>query len=163
MISNIILGSVFLIFILSFFGLWFTVKQQSAAIIERLGKFHSIRNSGFQLKIPFLDQVAGKLSLKIQQLDVTIETKTKDDVFVKLKVSVQYLVMPNKVYEAFYKLDNSSQQITSYVFDVVRAEVPKLRLDDVFEKKDDIRHFFCVFLSCSIGNEWKESRTVEVG
>lgn len=136
--GTFILGAVFFIFILSFFGLWFTVKQQSSAIVERLGKFHSIRNSGFQLKIPFIDQVVGKLSLKIQQLDVAIETKTKDDVFVKLKVSVQYLVIPTKVYEAFYKLDNSRQQITSYVFDVVRAEVPKLRLDDVFEKKDDI-------------------------
>ncbi|CAG0905226.1 unnamed protein product [Cyprideis torosa] len=83
-------------------------------------------------------QGIGKISLKIQQLDVSIETKTKDDVFVKLKVSVQFLVIPDKVYEAFYKLDNPHSQITAYVFDVVRAEVPKLRLDDVFEKKDDI-------------------------
>ncbi|MDG4946290.1 SPFH domain-containing protein [Weeksellaceae bacterium KMM 9713] len=124
--------------VLSFFGLWFTVKQQTAVIVERLGRFHSIRNSGFHLKIPFVDQIAGKISLKIQQLDVVVETKTKDDVFVKLKVSVQYVVIREKVYDAFYKLDNPYAQITSYVFDVVRAEVPKLRLDDVFEKKDDI-------------------------
>ncbi len=124
--------------VLSFFGLWFTVKQQTAVIVERLGRFHSIRNSGFHLKIPFIDQIAGKISLKIQQLDVVVETKTKDDVFVKLKVSVQYVVIRDKVYDAFYKLDNPYAQITSYVFDVVRAEVPKLRLDDVFEKKDDI-------------------------
>lgn len=126
------------VIVLSFFGLWFIVKQQTAVVVERLGRFHSIRNSGFQLKIPFIDQIAGKISLKIQQLDVVVETKTKDDVFVKLKVSVQYVVIREKVYDAFYKLDNPYAQITSYVFDVVRAEVPKLRLDDVFEKKDDI-------------------------
>lgn len=78
------------------------------------------------------------MSLKIQQLDVVVETKTKDDVFVRLKVSVQYQVIKTQVYDAFYKLDNPYTQITSFVFDVVRAEVPKLRLDDVFEKKDDI-------------------------
>jgi len=76
--------------------------------------------------------------LRIQQLDVIIETKTKDDVFVKVKVSVQYMVIKDKVYDAFYKLDYPEDQITSYVFDVVRAEVPKMILDDVFEKKDDI-------------------------
>lgn len=116
----------------------FTVKQQTAAIIERFGKFHSIRQSGLHFKIPLVDKISGKLSLKIQQLDVIVETKTKDDVFVKLKVSVQYMVIKEKVYDAFYKLDYPHDQITSYVFDVVRAEVPKLRLDDVFERKDDI-------------------------
>jgi regulator of protease activity HflC (stomatin/prohibitin superfamily) len=85
-----------------------------------------------------VDRIAGRLSLKIQQLDVIVETKTKDDVFVKLKVSVQYMVIKDKVYDAFYKLDYPHDQITSYVFDVVRAEVPKMRLDDVFERKDDI-------------------------
>ena len=126
------------IFILSTLGLFFIVKQQTAVVIERFGKFQSVRNSGFQLKIPIVDRVAGRVSLKVQQLDVVVETKTKDDVFVKMKVSVQYMVIKDKVYEAFYKLDNPFAQITSYVFDVVRAEVPKLRLDDVFEKKDDI-------------------------
>ena len=116
----------------------FIVKQQHTAVIERFGKFHSIRNSGFQLRIPIIDQIAGKLSLRIQQLDVLVETKTKDDVFVKMKVSVQYMVLQQKVYEAFYMLNNPQGQITAYVFDVVRAEVPKLKLDDVFEKKDDI-------------------------
>lgn len=116
----------------------FIVKQQTAAIIERFGKFLSIRQSGFQMKIPLVDRIAGRLSLKIQQLDVIIETKTLDDVFVKLKVSVQYKVIREKVYDAFYKLDYPHEQITSYVFDVVRAEVPKMKLDDVFVKKDDI-------------------------
>ena len=129
---------------IAFFGLliliscFFIVKQQSAAIIERFGRFQSIRHSGLQMKIPLIDRVAGRLSLKIQQLDVIIETKTLDDVFVRLKVSVQYRVLTQKVYDAFYKLDYPHDQITSYVFDVVRAEVPKMKLDDVFVKKDDI-------------------------
>jgi regulator of protease activity HflC (stomatin/prohibitin superfamily) len=117
---------------------FFIVKQQTAAVIERFGKFQSIRHSGLQLKIPLVDRIAGKLSLKIQQLDVIIETKTLDDVFVRLKVSVQYKVIREKVYDAFYKLDYPHDQITSYVFDVVRAEVPKMKLDDVFVRKDDI-------------------------
>ena len=134
----------FIIFPIIFFGLvilissFFIVKQQTAAIIERFGRFKSIRQSGLQLKIPLVDRIAGKVSLKIQQLDVIIETKTRDDVFVRLKVSVQYMVIKLKVYDAFYKLDYPHEQITSYVFDVVRAEVPKMKLDDVFVKKDDI-------------------------
>ncbi|WP_299095642.1 SPFH domain-containing protein [Winogradskyella sp.] len=127
-----------------FFGLvilissFFIVKQQTAAVIERFGRYQSIRHSGLQIKIPLVDRIAGKLSLKIQQLDVIVETKTLDDVFVRLKVSVQYMVIKEKVYEAFYKLDYPHEQITSYVFDVVRAEVPKMKLDDVFVRKDDI-------------------------
>jgi regulator of protease activity HflC (stomatin/prohibitin superfamily) len=129
---------------LIFFGLiilisaFFIVKQQTAAIIERFGKFHSVRQAGLHLKIPLVDRISGRLSLKIQQLDVIIETKTLDDVFVRLKVSVQFKVIMLKVYDAFYKLDYAHDQITSYVFDVVRAEVPKMKLDDVFVKKDDI-------------------------
>ena len=117
---------------------FFTVKQQTSAIVERFGKYASTRTSGLQLKIPVIDRIAGRVNLKIQQLDVIIETKTKDNVFVKLKVSVQFKVLQDKVYEAFYKLEYPHDQITSYVFDVVRAEVPKLKLDDVFERKDDI-------------------------
>ena len=127
-----------LLFALLLFGTFFVVKQQTSALIERFGKYVSTRQSGLQLKIPIIDRVAGRISLKIQQLDVVIETKTKDDVFVKLKVSVQYKVIKDKVYEAFYKLDFPQDQITSYVFDVVRAEVPKMKLDDVFERKDDV-------------------------
>ena len=129
---------IILFIVLVLFGTIFIVKQQSAAVVERFGKFVSIRHSGLQIKIPIVDRVAGRLSLRIQQLDVVVETKTKDDVFVKVKVSVQYKVIKDKVYDAFYKLDFPQDQITSYVFDVVRAEVPKMILDDVFEKKDDI-------------------------
>lgn len=128
---------IFLTFAIIASGL-FTVKQQSAVLIERLGKFQSVRNAGLHLKIPFVDRISGKVNLRIQQLDVVIETKTFDDVFVKLKVSVQYLIITDKIYEAFYKLQDPHDQITAYVFDVVRAEVPKMKLDDVFVKKDDI-------------------------
>lgn len=127
--------------LLGFFILFtfvFIVKQQTAVLIETFGRFTSVRNAGIQFKIPFIQRKAGIISLKIQQLDVIVETKTKDDVFVKLKISVQYVVLKDKVYEAFYKLEHPSDQITSYVFDVVRAEVPKMKLDDVFVKKDDI-------------------------
>ncbi len=116
----------------------FTVRQQTAAVVERFGKFLSIRSSGLQLKIPLVDKIAGRINLRIQQLDVLVETKTKDDVFVRLKISVQFQVLRDSVYDAFYKLESPQDQITSYVFDVVRAEVPKMKLDSVFERKDDI-------------------------
>jgi regulator of protease activity HflC (stomatin/prohibitin superfamily) len=126
-----------LIFIL-IYGAVFIVKQQTAAIIETFGRYSSVKQSGLQVKIPFVQRISGRLSLKIQQLDVIIETKTLDNVFVKLKVSVQFKVIKEKVSDAFYKLDYPHDQITSYVFDVVRAEVPKMKLDDVFVKKDDV-------------------------
>lgn len=116
----------------------FVVKQQTSAVIERFGKFIAIRRPGIHFKVPLIDKISGRVSLRILQLDVIVETKTKDDVFVKLKVSVQYKILQNKIYDAFYKLDFPQDQITSYVFDVVRAVVPKMRLDDVFEKKDEI-------------------------
>ncbi|MEL6805237.1 MAG: SPFH domain-containing protein [Bacteroidota bacterium] len=119
-------------------SLFFTVKQQLAAVLERLGKFNSVKRPGLHFKLPLIDKVVGRVSLKIQQLDVLVETKTKDNVFVKLKVSVQFYVNPEKVYDAFYKLENPYEQINAYVFDVIRAEVPKMKLDDVFERKDDI-------------------------
>jgi len=134
----IILVPLFIIGFLIILSGIFTVKQQTAAIVERFGKFHSIRHSGLQIKIPVIDRIAGRINLKIQQLDVIVETKTKDDVFVRLKISVQFQVLKTKVYDAFYKLESPHDQITSYVFDVVRAEVPKMKLDDVFERKDDI-------------------------
>lgn len=132
------LGIIAVLVLVLLFTSFFTVKQQSSAIVERFGKFKSIRESGLHLKIPLVDKISGVLNLRIQQLDVIIETKTKDNVFVKMKVSVQFKVIKEKVYDAFYKLEYPHDQITSYVFDVVRAEVPKLKLDDVFERKDDI-------------------------
>lgn len=129
---------------LAFFGLILILKsviivrEASAVIIERLGKFKRVANSGFGLMIPFFDRKAAVMNLKVQQLDVEVETKTKDNVFVKLQVSVQYCVASDKIKESFYALDNPKNQIASYVFDDVRAEVPRLDLDDVFAKKEDI-------------------------
>lgn len=121
-----------------FFASFFVVKQETAVIIERFGKFLSVRHSGLHLKIPVIDQIAKRLNLRIQQLDVIIDTKTLDNVFMRMKVSVQYQVIRTQVADAYYKLENPENQITSFVFDVVRAEVPKLKLDDVFVRKDDI-------------------------
>ena len=130
--------SVLILIIILILSNIFVVKQQTAVIIERLGKFHSVRKAGLNIKIPFIDSKVFTMNLRIQQLDVNVETKTKDDVFVKTKISVQYQVLEHYVYKAFYELQNPHTQLTSYIFDVVRAEVPKMKLDDVFEKKDNI-------------------------
>lgn len=117
---------------------FFTVEQRTVAIVQRLGKFVREAGPGLHSKVPLIDTVTGRISLRVQQLDVTIETKTEDNVFVEIVVAVQYYVLPEKVYDAFYKLHDATRQITSFVFDVVRAQVPKIKLDDVFERKDDI-------------------------
>ncbi len=127
-----------IILFFGFFGTFFTVGQQQVAIIERFGKFKNIAGAGLHFKWPYVDRVAGKVSLKVQQLNVKAETKTKDNVFVTVIVSVQYFALENKVYEAFYKLQNPERQMNSYIFDVVRARVPKITLDELFEKKDEI-------------------------
>ena len=129
-------------------GTFFIVRQQEVAVIEFFGKFNRIVSSGLGIKIPFLEKVAYRVSLRISQLNVLVETKTKDNVFVKIIVSEQYLVNKDKIYEAVYKLTDVKEQISSYIYDVVRAEVPKMTLDEVFEKKDD--------LSLSIKNELGE-------
>ncbi|MHA2280054.1 MAG: SPFH domain-containing protein [Promethearchaeota archaeon] len=116
----------------------FTVKQQTIAVLERFGKFIRLASPGLHVKIPLIDKIVSRTSLRIFQLDVDVETKTKDNVFVNTKVSVQYVVLDNKVREAYYKLNKPTRQITSYVFDLVRAEIPKLTLDEVFEKKDNV-------------------------
>lgn len=117
---------------------FFVVRQQTSAVVERFGRFKRIASAGLNVKIPFIDRVVGRLSLRIQQLDVRVETKTQDNVFVFVVVSVQYYVLPTKVVDAFYRLQNPQSQITSFVFDTVRARVPTIILDDLFEKKDDI-------------------------
>jgi regulator of protease activity HflC (stomatin/prohibitin superfamily) len=117
---------------------FFTVDQRTAAIVQRLGKFLREAGPGLHVKVPLIDRVIGRMNLRVQQLNVKIETKTEDNVFVQMVVAVQYYVLPDKVYDAFYKLDDATRQITSFVFDVVRAQVPKIKLDDVFAKKDEI-------------------------
>jgi len=130
-----VLGALALFTLFSFI---FIVNQQTVALIERFGKYNRTAHAGLNFKIPFIEMISGELSLRIQQLNVAVETKTKDNVFVNIQVSVQYRVKEENVYEAFYKLDNGHEQITAYVFDVVRSEVPKMILDAVFEAKENI-------------------------
>ena len=119
---------------------FFTVDTQTNVIVQRFGKFQRIAGPGLNLKIPFIDQKAGVVTLRVQQLDVKVETKTQDNVFTEVLVSVQYKVPEDaaSVQDAFYKLSNPTTQITSYVFDSVRAKVPNMDLDAVFSNKDDI-------------------------
>lgn len=133
--------SLTILFLVVFLGIFligtsiFTVDQQAVYVIERFGKFKLLAFPGLNFKIPLVDKIAGRMNLRIMQLDVVIETKTLDDVFVKIVASVQYQVLKDKIYEAFYVLDNPERQIEAFVFDVVRARVPKIKLDDVFSKK----------------------------
>ena len=124
--------------IVTIFSCAFTVEQQTEAIIERFGRFSRAAKPGLNFKLPYIERIAGRLSLRIQQITVSVGTLTADKVSVDLGISVQYHVLEDKVYEAAYKLNNHIEQINSFVFDVVRATVPKMILDDVFEKKDDI-------------------------
>ncbi|MBP7858152.1 SPFH domain-containing protein [Candidatus Saccharibacteria bacterium] len=128
---------IIIVLILLMTGL-FTVKQQTIAIVERFGRFKKASKAGLNFKIPLIDQIAGRVNLRVQQLDVQVETKTKDNVFVFVIVSVQYFVPAEKSVDAFYKLQNPQEQITAYVFDTVRARVPAVNLDQLFEMKDDI-------------------------
>ncbi len=124
--------------VFTFFGGFFTVSQAEMAVIQRLGKFARVAGPGLNFKMPWIEKVAGRLNMRVQQFKVNVETKTKDNVFVNLMVSVQYQVLAEKVYAAFYRLQNPQDQITSYVFDSVRSQVPKLGVDEVFEQKDNI-------------------------
>jgi len=114
------------------------VKERTVYVIQRLGKFKRMAQPGLGFIIPFIDKKVGVINMRVQQLDVDVETKTHDDVFVHLRVSAQYQVMNSKLWDAYYALENPRNQIASYIFDDVRAEVPKLELDDVFAKKEDI-------------------------
>lgn len=120
------------------FGPCFTVQQQTAAIVQRFGRFARVGQPGLNFKLPVVETVAGRINLRVQQLDVRVETKTEDNVFVHVVVSVQYVVLPDKVYDAYYKLSDPHMQMSAFIFDVVRARVPSQKLDDVFEKKDEI-------------------------
>jgi len=115
------------------------VDQSTVAIKETFGRFTDVLEPGCHC-LPWClgQQIAGYLSLRVQQLDVRCETKTKDNVFVTVVASIQYRALAGKASDAFYRLSNTREQIQSYVFDVIRASVPKLNLDDVFEQKNDI-------------------------
>src|ERR1051326_8148115 len=117
---------------------FFQVETAAAVVVQRMGKFRRVGTAGINFKFPWIDQIAGRIDLRVQQLALDVETKTKDNVFVKIPVSVQYHVIPEKVYEAFYKLANPKQQISSYVFNVILGHVPKMNLDDAFLQQSDI-------------------------
>lgn len=122
---------------------WYTVKQQERAIIERFGKFHRVAKPGLNFKLPApFDVIAARISNRVRELEITVESKTKDDVFVDLLVAVQFYVRETDeaVGAAHYKLANPQQQISSYVFDTVRALVPEMPIDNVFSEKDKIAH-----------------------
>ena len=115
---------------------FFTVRQQTVAIVQRFGKHAAIAHAGFNFMVPFADAVVARLDLRIQELLVRCETKTKDNVFVQMSIAVQFQIQ--NPYDAFYKLSSPRAQIESYVYDVVRARVPGLLLDQAFEAKDEI-------------------------
>ena len=121
-------------------GVFFMVKQKNAYIVERLGKFHKVSKAGLNLKFPLIDSISGTVNLKVRELPVEVETKTKDDVFVKITVTVQFFVIDTieGIKDSFYELNNPEQQIQSYVFDSIRSEVPRMELDDVFAEKEKI-------------------------
>lgn len=116
----------------------FIVKSQTAGLIERLGKYHATAHEGLNFKLPFIDRIVVRRNLKIMQQDIEVETKTKDNVFVRTKVSVQYQIIRDKVHDSYYRLSDPIAQIESYIFDVVRSEIPKLTLDEVFVNKDTV-------------------------
>jgi regulator of protease activity HflC (stomatin/prohibitin superfamily) len=137
MVAGIVLGSLFVI-VLIFLAI-FVVRQQTFAVIERWGKFARTVGPGIHSKVPIMDRVAGRVSIRVQELNVKINTKTNDNVFVDLLIAVQYFVDgEDKVWDAFYKLTDPKQQMESWVFDNVRAKVPTMSLDSVFENKDEI-------------------------
>src|SRR5271156_4934049 len=113
-------------------GSFFTVNTAQVAVITRFGRFLRVANPGLNWKVPFIDTVAGMISLRVNQISLTMETKTKDNVFVTIPISVQNRVRPEKVYDAFYKLANPIQQIQAYVEQVILGHVPGMTLDEVF-------------------------------
>lgn len=119
-------------------GSFFTVETAQVAIVQRLGKFARVAGPGLNWKTPYLETVVRRLSMKVQQFDVQVETKTQDNVFVQIPVSIQYKIMPDAVEAAFYKLSDPVKQIESMVYNVVLGHVPKMKLDDTFLNQADI-------------------------
>src|ERR1700680_4025130 len=120
------------------FGSFFTVETAQVAIVQRLGKFARVAGPGLNWKTPYIESVVRRMSMKVQQFDVQVETKTQDNVFVQIPVSIQYKVMPDAVEAAFYKLSDPVKQIESMFYTVVRGHVPKMKLDDTFLNQADI-------------------------
>lgn len=117
----------------------YVVKQQSVAIIERFGRYQRTSSSGMNFRLPFgIDKIAARVQLRLLQSEIIVETKTQDNVFVTMNVATQYRVNENNVTDAYYKLMRPEAQIKSYIEDALRSSVPKLTLDELFEKKDEI-------------------------
>ena len=132
-------GIIALIFVLStVFGSFFTVNTAEVAVITRFGKFLRVADPGLNWKVPFFDTVAGVVSLRVNQISLTMETKTKDNVFVTIPISVQNRVRPEKVFDAYYKLSDPTAQIQSYVEQVILGHVPGMTLDEVFASQSSI-------------------------
>src|ERR1700749_1124635 len=133
------LGAFAALFVLStILGSFFTVETAQVAITTRFGRFLRIANPGLNWKVPFIDAVAGRISLRVNQITLTMETKTKDNVFVTIPISVQNRVRPEKAFDAFYKLSNPAEQIQSYVEQVILGHVPGMTLDEVFASQSGI-------------------------
>ena len=134
----IFLGLIALLALYTIFGSFFTVSTAQVAVITRFGKFLRVAEPGLNWKSPFFDTVAGVVSLRVNQITLTMETKTKDNVFVTIPISVQNRVRPEKVYDAYYKLANPVAQIQSYVEQVILGHVPGMTLDEVFASQSSI-------------------------
>ncbi|BAN92766.1 SPFH domain-containing protein [Streptococcus dysgalactiae subsp. equisimilis] len=117
----------------------YVVRQQSVAIVERFGRYQKTATSGIHIRLPFgIDKIAARVQLRLLQSEIIVETKTRDNVFVTLNVATQYRVNEQNVTDAYYKLMKPESQIKSYIEDALRSSVPKLTLDELFEKKDEI-------------------------
>jgi regulator of protease activity HflC (stomatin/prohibitin superfamily) len=131
-------GALALIVLIVLLSSFFTVNTAEVAVITRFGKFLRVADPGLNWKRPFFDSVAGLVSLRVNQISLTMETKTKDNVFVTIPISVQNRVRPEKVYDAYYKLSDPTAQIKSYVEQVILGHVPGMTLDEVFASQSSI-------------------------
>jgi len=138
MVFLILLGIAAILVLSLVLGSFFTVNTAQVAIITRFGKFLRVADPGLNWKRPFFDSVAGIVSLRVNQISLTMETKTKDNVFVTIPISVQNRVRPEKVYDAYYKLSDPTAQIKSYVEQVILGHVPGMTLDEVFASQSSI-------------------------
>ncbi|HUK54776.1 MAG TPA: SPFH domain-containing protein [Candidatus Binatia bacterium] len=135
---TLIVLAVIVVFVLMVVGgSFFTVNTAERAVVERFNKFDRVAEPGLAFKLPFIETTR-KLDMRVQQVAIPIETKTKDNVFVKIPVAVQYQVLPNKVFEAYYKLAAPQRQIEAYVYNVILGHVPKMDLDTAYESQQDI-------------------------
>ena len=135
----LVMPIVVIVLIIVLFSSLYVVRQQSVAIIERFGRYQKLSNSGIHLRLPFgIDHIAARVQLRLLQSEIVVETKTQDNVFVMMNVATQYRVNENNVTDAYYKLIRPEAQIKSYIEDALRSSVPKLTLDELFEKKDEI-------------------------